>query len=81
MKFRPHRRLLAESMAEVVELASTKKALASYYNKTVRSGPALTADKIELRPYGFDDRIGWNAYLVTAEGFGLIGFTDQPTSK
>jgi hypothetical protein len=78
MKFRPQRGSLADAMAEVVILPPTKDALAEHYNKTVSFGPSLKPEQIEVLPYGFDSRINWRTFSVTAPGFGVIGFTDGP---
>lgn len=82
VKFRPHRALLEESMAEAVELAPTRQALADHYNATVKIGPEICAAQISVKSYyGMDARIGWDTYLVTAPGFGVLGFTDGPVEE
>jgi len=77
MKFRPHRGTLAESMAECVDLEPTAQAIADHYNAISKIGPRVLVETIRVEPYGKDDRIGWDTYLVT-EWLGVLGFTDGP---
>lgn len=35
--------------------------------------------EIEVNPYCFDDRIGWDTHLVTVDG-KAVGMTDGPVS-
>jgi hypothetical protein len=75
MKFRPHRELLDEAMAEVVELEPTLACL--------RKRVADTHDwlpegwTLEIRPYGYDERVGWHTNIVSIRGYGVVGFTDE----
>lgn len=86
MKFRTHRGSLAESMETVVDLPD-RAALISHVNAEYRSTLDImdrgdfTDDEIEVAPYGFDKRIGWDTYLVTARGFGPLGMADGPCPR
>jgi hypothetical protein len=71
-KFRPQRGGLAESMAETIEFASLD-ALRSYLQETL----PVWVEAVEVKPYGFDARIGWDTYIVTVNGMA-VGFTDGP---
>jgi hypothetical protein len=80
--FRPHRRLLADAMKEVVEL-SDKNALVSHiangWKYFPNHGYDFNHDTINVKPYGFDDRIGWDTYIVTYKKGNHIhveGFTN-----
>jgi hypothetical protein len=33
------------------------------------------AGEIEVKPYTYDERIGWDTYIVTVDG-AAVGFTD-----
>lgn len=76
--FREHRGLLAESMLTVreVTLDDLRTYVAGLTGGEVR--------EVEVKPYGFggkahfDRRIGWDTYIVTAPGFGVLGFTNGP---
>lgn len=37
----------------------------------------ITASRIKIEPYGFDERIGWDTHIVTVEGIGPLGFIDR----
>jgi hypothetical protein len=81
-KFRWHRGSLDESMATVMEIESywhlkriIEKSYSQYY-------PDPDIDVI-IEPYGYDDRIGWDSYIVRARILGrgkskysVEGFTD-----
>jgi hypothetical protein len=74
--FRPHRELLEESMAEVVEIqtmddlekVAVPASLCSYF------GPN---PKIELKHLRYDERVDWDTYLVTVNG-QAVGHTNGP---
>ena len=75
MKFRPQRGLLADAMAECVELPATLEAVAKHVMSDI-------AD-IEVRPYLDlpDKRIDWNStFIVMHRKLGPMGFTDGPLS-
>lgn len=64
MKYRPHRRLLDESMAEVVEFEN-RAALIEHLRKDFASwGVDVQDADIRVEPYGYDDRINWNTHIV-----------------
>jgi hypothetical protein len=46
--------------------------------KEFPSAPPVSYEPIEVKPYVFDLRIGWDTYIVHIPGFGVIGFTDGP---
>ncbi len=74
-KFRFHRGALAESMATVTTVAD-KEALCNII-RAAWGYPAFGDGQIEVSPYGYDNRIQWNTYVVTLDG-KAIGFTDGP---
>jgi hypothetical protein len=78
--FRPHRGLLADSMAEVVEVNDLaqlvrhmRRGVESWYPKDELPTLANTY----VVPYGPDSRIGWNTYIVLVKGQAW-GFTNGP---
>ena len=82
--FRPHRRLLAEAMEEVVELED-KPGLVSHIISTWSCFPNheydFNSDTVKVKKYGFDNRINWDTYLVTYEKDDSVhveGFTNGP---
>lgn len=79
-KYRPHRELLDESMREVIEIATLDE-LVRHMRGSVQDWypPDLlpTIENVAVKPYTYDDRIGWNTYIVTVNGQAW-GFTDGP---
>lgn len=75
--FRPHRGSLADSMAEVIEVAD-RAALVSHL-----AGGVFPSLLLKIEPYyGYDERIGWHTYIVIdrlADGTACVaGFTNGP---
>jgi hypothetical protein len=84
MKFREHRGSLADSMATVVEVDGERGLLMHIMHLLERYYPARTYEDyqrvfhVTVKPYGYDERIKWDAHMVYLEGYGPIGFTDGP---
>ncbi|ARV77358.1 hypothetical protein FDI21_gp189 [Pseudomonas phage Noxifer] len=78
MKVRPHRRLLDEAMAEVKEIEPTMVALKKWADESFGGMQPPDLSELKCEPYGYDDRIKWNTYIVHLEGWGVLGFTDGP---
>ena len=73
VKVREHRGSLTDSLATQVEIDRTIYSLASYISQTL--GYGVEPRDIEVNPYGFDDRIGWDTYIILVKG-SPFGFTD-----
>lgn len=78
MKIRAHRGLLADSMQTVEEISPTYEAIREYFKKD-SPFPDLYDGHIEVKPYGYDDRIKWNTHIVIVSECA-IGFTDGPVN-
>jgi hypothetical protein len=81
-KYRPHGMslTLADAMAQVIEVASLDELVRRMRERVQDWYPIdqlPTIDNIKVEPYGFDDRIGWDTYIVTVNG-SAWGFTDGP---
>ena len=79
MKIREHRGHLAESMETVKEIEPTKEALFNFIKDSFKCWPTMSKIKetdIHIESYGYDNRIDWNTYIVTIDGYGVFGFTD-----
>jgi len=76
VKFRHHRSMLDEAMKTVFEVVSREE-LVNRLNATFSYGMPIRVEDIEVKPYGFDERIGWETYIVTDKG-NAIGFTNGP---
>jgi hypothetical protein len=65
MLYRPQRRSLADAMAEVVELPDRAALIAHLAAELRPWGYAIEDADVRIKPYCFDQRNGWNTYLVT----------------
>lgn len=72
-KFRLHRGGLEESLETTTEV-SNKQELCKIVNQEY--GLTLTPDDITIKYYTEDQRIDWSTYIVTADGVGVLGFTN-----
>ncbi len=72
-KFRFHRGSLKESLKTAVEV-SNKQELCKIVNQEY--GLMLTPDDITIKYYTEDKRIDWSTHIVTADGIGVLGFTN-----
>ncbi|AHC30525.1 hypothetical protein CC53_gp108 [Rhizobium phage vB_RleS_L338C] len=44
--------------------------------------PLAQYDRVTLvKPYGWDERIGWETHIVLVSGYGVFGFTDGPLEE
>jgi len=76
--FRPHRSTLDKAMAEVKAFKS-KADLVSFLNEDLAHyRMKVDESKLRIEPYGYDDRIGWDTYIISMDGFGVFGFTNGP---
>lgn len=78
MRLRQHRGTLVESLATTVEIEPTIEALAKAMRDALAPHIPVEARSIEVAPYGFDTRCGWNTHIVTMLDHGVFGFTDGP---
>lgn len=78
MKIREHKGLLADSMETIRDIEPTFESLIECIKKSFESWPSFSflPEQIKIEPYCFDERIGWNTYIVTIDGYGVFGFTD-----
>lgn len=65
MKYRPHRRLLAEAMDEVVEVADRAALVAHLAPDFAGLGYQLDDADLKVEPYCYDERNGWDTHIVT----------------
>jgi len=79
MKFRQHRGGLDDSMGTVVEIAATREGLAGVISLATGC-PRPNPGDIEVEFYAYDERIGWQTYIVTLKG-EAVGFTDGPIDE
>lgn len=81
MKLREHRGSLVDSMATVIEIEPTQAALDAHIAKTLAPFGFVPKKPAVLDRFTYDERIGWNSYLVFIEGYGVFGFTDGPLKE
>lgn len=82
MKIREHRELLSDSMNTIAEIAPTIEAVAKFIRERLKDFPGvqIAPSLIHVKHYTYDDRIKWDTYIVTLDGYGVFGFTDSPLS-
>ena len=82
MLFRQHRGSLSDSMDTCVSIRNNMKALANLIStfNLFRDDRKITEDMLEVKEYGFDERINWNTYIVSVKDFGVVGFTSEPVN-
>lgn len=81
--YRPHCGLLDESMEEVAEVKDFADLVRHIRAKCPGFYPddeRPTTDNTEVKPYGRDDRIAWDTYIVVVNG-NAWGFTNGPLPK
>jgi hypothetical protein len=77
-KVREHRGGLAESMQTVREVKDRAELLAIIQEEARRFQLDVKPEQLHVEPYGRDDRIGWDTYLITIDGYGVWGMADGP---
>lgn len=79
MKFREHRGAYMDSMATVVEIADHAALVDHIRSMLAPYRFEFDSRLLRVKPYGgIDSRNGWDTYIVTIDGFGVVGFTDGP---
>jgi len=78
VKFREHRGLFEDAMKTVVEVAD-RTALIEHLRKVYDDGmPMPDLEKMVIEYYCYDDRIGWDTYIIYVKNYGVLGFSDGP---
>lgn len=75
MKFRFHRGSLQDSLATTIEVNSLEELCEILKSSHSELNPESLA-KLVSKHYCFDDRIGWDTWIVTIEGYGVLGFAN-----
>lgn len=84
MKYRPHSMFgtLDESMEKVVELKDQADLLKHLNQERAWCGVSLEDADVKVEPYGYDERINWDTYLVTIRNVetrsGVLYFGSMP---
>lgn len=76
--FRDHRNLLKDSMDTVRQVASFDDLILDLQKKLRFFDRDISKDQVTIKPYCYDNRIGWDTHIVIVEGYGVCGFTDGP---
>ena len=71
--------MLTESL-ETIQEFETKGDLINYLQSIVNKygKDKFDCNKTTIKPFGFDERIDWDSYVVHLDGWGVFGFTDGP---
>jgi hypothetical protein len=73
MHFRQQRGSLEESLKTVVDLQDRKELVK--HLRRVLAPMKVQGKNVQVRYYGYDERINWPSYLVTLDG-KAVGFID-----
>ena len=76
--FRDHRNLLKDSMDTVRQVASLDDLILDLQKGLRFFDRDIAKDQVTIKPYCYDNRIGWDTHIVIVEGYGVCGFTDGP---
>jgi hypothetical protein len=77
MLFREHKGGLFESMQTCVDVKDIDALYDLLSSRLSKYGHNFTRGQMSIKPYGYDERIGWHANIVTIDGYGVAGFTDS----
>ncbi len=80
-QYREHRGSSADSMATarvVADRAELEMMLAEDFRPWVGARDDIDWSSLKIERYCFDDRIGWDTYIVTVSGYGVLGMIDGP---
>ena len=82
-KYRPHRGALADAMKEVREFKSFDELLDHVIKELNFFEHDFVIDHttVHVEKYCYDERIEWDTYIVTLDGFGVLGMTDGAVEK
>jgi hypothetical protein len=64
MKYRPHRELLADSMAEIIEVGDRAGLIAYLARDLAPWGYRVSDEDVRIEPYCYDKRIDWDTHIV-----------------
>lgn len=81
VKFRFHRGGLKEAMETVIEVGNKeelKQAIIQHYKDNNIEEFTPDVENITIEPYGYDNRIDWDTYIVSIPNYGVLGFTNGP---
>lgn len=81
MRFRPHRRLLTDSLAEAIDVDG-RAGLLAHLMTDFDYWPSMLVSDEKLRISWYcneDERCGWkDVHIVTLAGYGIVGFCEGP---
>ncbi len=68
---------MADSMKTVKEIGPTKADLIAYLKEALKEWDVIiTPLTVTVEYYAYDDRIGWETYIVKIKNWGVFGFID-----
>jgi len=76
--FRPYRGDLAEAMSHVKSIRNREDLLSLMRKELKPYKVDVRDDLLKIAYYYHDDRMDWDTYIVTLEGYGIYGFTNGP---
>lgn len=82
-RFREHRGSITDSK-ETEVVINNREELVAHCKSIIGETFDFDPEKLKVEPYYDqpDSRIGWNrTYIVSIDGYGVVGFTDSPCNE
>ena len=76
-RYRDHRGMLSDSMRTVQRFSCFDDL---FKHLSVSKVGSFCVEDVKVEHYGYDDRIGWDTYILTING-NAVGFTDGDVSR
>jgi hypothetical protein len=76
MKVREHRGGFEESMGTVVQIDGSMESLVQEISSKIWKWAEVNLETVKIEKYVYDDRNGWDTYIVSVLGYGVYGFSD-----
>jgi len=78
---RNHRGQLDDSMRTVRQICNRGELIEIIRDELRPFGVSVTPEMVHVEPYGYDQRIQWDTYIVTIDGYGVWGMSNGPLTE
>ncbi len=78
IRVREHRGQLGDSLATTWRVKDKAELVTLIREQLSPFHVGLNPEQVQITPYGFDARCGWDTYLITVYGYGVWGMADGP---
>jgi hypothetical protein len=69
---------LNESLEKAITIKSRAELISIIREQLFHWYVEFTDDQFHVEQYDYDERIGWDTYIVTLDGYGVLGYTNGP---